>query len=139
MQGLDQGAGPGHVHPVVVARRQIDVGEPAVGIGRGHRLVAQQLGGGEGLALGLEDAALFDAAGLADLAVGRHQQRARIRVGRARAGFEFAGEEGVEVQVIGRHRVHGFGHVHVELAHHQLDQPVLEPARTRARHAIGET
>src|SRR5690606_38431154 len=84
VDGLQQGAGPGHVHPVVVARGQVDGREQAAVEAPRVLLVGQQLGGGEGLALGLEDPARLLAtsnrAGLADAPVGGHQQCARVRV-----------------------------------------------------------
>lgn len=54
MHGLDEFAGERHVHAVVVARREIDGGEAAVGVRPCGVLVAEQFGGAEGLALGLE-------------------------------------------------------------------------------------
>src|SRR3546814_18084412 len=64
------------------------------GLRRGF--VAEQFGGGERLALGLEDAASVDGAALADAAIRGHQQGARIGVGDAYAGLQRAGKEGVE-------------------------------------------
>jgi hypothetical protein len=48
------------VHAVVVARRQVHGGVQAVVVRLGVLVTAQQFGGGERLALGLEDAAGLD-------------------------------------------------------------------------------
>jgi hypothetical protein len=62
VHGFTQGAGPRHVHAVVVARRQVHGGVQAVVVRLGVLVAAQQFGGGERLALGLEDAAGLDLA-----------------------------------------------------------------------------
>ena len=126
VQRLDQRAGPRHVHAVVITRRQVDVGEPAVGERRGGGFITQQFGRGEMLALGLENAPALNPTYLADLAVGRHQQDVRIRIGCTCARLERAGEEMIEALVAFRVRIGGLAHVHVELADHQCNQPVLE-------------
>ncbi|CAM5496232.1 hypothetical protein RLIN73S_02511 [Rhodanobacter lindaniclasticus] len=100
VHGFAQRAFQRHVHAVVVARRQVDGGEAAVAVRRGGGLVAtEQFGGGVVLALGLEDAPVDDRAGLADAAVGGREQGGRVGVGLARAGFELAREERIEVLV----------------------------------------
>src|SRR5690606_34371735 len=84
---------------------------------------AEQFGGGEGAALGLEDAALLDPAALADAAVGGHQQRLRIGIGYPRPWLERAGEEGVEGGIGARIGFGGLVEVHAEAPHHGIDQP----------------
>src|SRR3546814_14840755 len=100
---------------VVVLRRQVDGGEQAVGEGLRRGFVAEQFGGGERLALGLEDAASVDGAALADAAIRGHQQGARIGVGDAYAGLQRAGKEGVEGGIGRRVGIGGFRKVHAEL------------------------
>jgi hypothetical protein len=122
VHGFTQGAGNGHVHAVVVARGQVDGGKQAVVVRLGVLRIAQQLGGGERLALGLEDAAVLDRAQLADAAVGWHQQGAAVRVGTAGTRLERAGEEGIEAGVGTRVRVGRLAQVDLELLRHSVDQ-----------------
>ena len=57
--------------------------------------------------------------------VGGREQDRRIGVRLPRAGLQLAGEEGIEVLVGQRVGLHGLGHVHLVIAHHGADQPVL--------------
>ena len=146
VHGLAQGAGPRHVHPVVVARGQVHGGVQAIVVRLGILGAAQQFGGSERLALGLEDAAGLDPAELADPAVGRHHQAARIGVGHAGARLQRAGEELVEGRIAARVRVGRFVQVHVELAGDRVDQParharivrVRQRTRHRRQQAVGQ-
>ena len=146
VHGLAQGAGPRHVHAVVVARRQVHGGVQAIVVRLGVLVAAQQLGGGERLPLGLEDAAGLDLPQLADAAVGRHHQAARIGVGHARARLQRTGEELVEGGVAARVRVGRFVQVDVELAGDRVDQParyarivrVRQRTRHRRQQAVGQ-
>src|SRR3546814_16710432 len=95
--------------------------------------VTEQFGGGEGLALGLEDAASVDRAALADAAVGRHQQGARIGVGDAYAGLQRAGKEGVEGGIGSRVGIGGFRKDDAELDR----KSVVEGKRMTVRVDIG--
>jgi hypothetical protein len=125
MHGFLQRAFQGHVHTMVVARRQVDGGERTIAVGDRRRFVAQQFSGAVVLALGLEDTPVNDAAGLADTTVGRRQQGRRIGIGRPCIGSQLAGEEGIEVLIGQRIRLRGLGHVDVVVAHDGTDQPVL--------------
>ena len=60
VQGFLQRAVQRHVHAVVIARRQVDGDEAAVAVRSARLVVAEQFGGGVVVALGLEDAAVFD-------------------------------------------------------------------------------
>ena len=126
VHGFAQGAGPRHVHAVVVARGQVDGGEQAVGEGPRVGRAGQQFGGGERLPLGLENPPLLDLAQLADAAIGGHQQGTRVGIGHACTGLERAGEEGVEAGVGARVGFGGFGQVHAEAGDHGVDQALLD-------------
>ena len=67
-----------------VLRRQVHRGEQAIGVRRGGGSSASSSAAVNDVALGLEDAVRPRCAALADAAVGRHQHRARIGIGRAR-------------------------------------------------------
>ncbi len=100
-----------HVHPVVVVRRQIHRGEgAAVEIFRpGAR--GQQLGEAVVAALGLQQPIAIDRARLADRAVHRAGDCARIRGDGARIGLERAREELIEAAVAQRVGLRRLGHV----------------------------
>ena len=134
VQRAGQGAGPGHVHAVVVAWRKVDVGKATVGIRQCRFGVAKQLGCSEALPLGLEDPAVLDSAALAHASVGRHQQGRRVRIRRARADGERPGEKSIEAGIVRRLGVRGLGDVDLEMGDCQRDQPVLEPADTAVGH-----
>ena len=127
------------MHAVIVLGRQVDGGEFAAHKGRcALGVAAQQLHQAEAVALGLEDAAMFDLAQLADCTVGRAQNRAGGRVQGAGTVFQGAGEEIIEV-LIGR-RVFDLSLTHIDLVllGEPGNQAILEPAGAAFRGAADQ-
>jgi hypothetical protein len=62
-----------------------------------------------------------------------HQERARFGEGHAHAGFQRAGEEGIEGRIARRIGFLRFGHVDAKLAHDGIDEPLLGARVRRVR------
>ena len=137
--GAGEPACCGHVDAVIVARAQIYRGEGAAfEQARCVLVAAEQLARGEMPSLGLENLAIFDAADLADRAVGGGKDILAGIGQRPGAGLQFAGEEVVEAAVF-IDAARRFAHVDVVCVDEAADQQVLDRARLargeRARHA----
>lgn len=72
--------------------------------------------------LGLNDAPFTDIAQLADTAVHRQGQYARIGDDRTQSGFELAGKKGIEGRIVSRIFMFRLAHVDAEAVDEQLDQ-----------------
>ena len=133
---LDQAACERHVHAVVVARVEVEVGDRAAHERRrALRRTAEQLGETETVALGAQRRAVERAA-VADRAVdGVHQGRPVALQGPC-TRLQRAGEEGVERGVGALVALRGLAQVDVEQAVEEVDQQVLPPADGTARGAM---
>lgn len=87
------------MHPVVVARREVDRRvRTVVKLRRARTVTAQEFPGREVASLGLENAVSANASALADYAIRRAH---KIRIGeRSRASGERAGEKRIEGRVV---------------------------------------
>src|SRR6185437_13928014 len=139
VHGFDQFAVQRHVHAVVIARRKVNRREHAVAILFGGARIGEQLGHRVCAALGLQDAAVPDAADLTDAPIGGRQDRVAVAVGVACVLAQRAGKERIETRIRERVRLRGFRHVDAVRAYHATDQEVLPwppgPARGGAHDA----
>ena len=116
---------------VIILRREVHGGELATHEWRCTLGVAtEEFDSAETVALGLEDAAVLDGAELADRPVGRAENGVGSFIQRARAVFQGAGEERVEMFVSTQVLDLRFAHVDLVLLGEPRDQRILQPGDT---------
>ena len=142
MNHLPQGAGQRHVQAVIVAWRQVNRREFAAHEGRcPGRLAAQQGLDAVIHALGLDDAARFDPACLAQEAVSRGYDGVTGLGDRPDSGFQRAGEKIVETGIGREIGLFGLRHVDAIGVGDGPNQEILDEGRLtvgKAAHGTGQ-